>query len=407
MHNLALAEDVVQDAFCRALEVWKFSGVPANPSAWLMATAKNRALDILRRERTARNYAPELGHLLQTEWTLSPTIDELFKSQTIADDQLRMMFTCCNPLLPESSQIALTLRVICGFSVEEAASAFLISQDAMEKRITRAKKVLAGSRTLFDLKDSDLCNRQSAVLRSLYLLFNEGYHATSSEIVVRKDICLEAMRLTSLLLHNPTTSTPATCALYALMHLLAARIPARMDEDGHIVVLKSQDRTQWSSELIAEGKRLLDLSAEGTELSEYHIEAAIAAVHADAPSAAETDWEMIISLYDSLMALAPSPVIALNRAIAVAQLEGPLCGISAVEEIADRDRLLHYPFYHAAVGEMRLLAGNCATAMHCFNEAQLYSRNAAEKAFFKQRAEVCRIIEMEKSDGCMPACQGE
>ena len=204
VHNLALAEDVVQDAFCRALEVWKFRGVPENPSAWLMTTAKNRALDVLRRERTARTFAPELGRLLESEWTLAPAVEELFGANAIQDDQLRMMFSCCHPRLPEEAQVALMLHILCGFSVGEVAAAFVSSHAAMEKRITRAKKVLAGSKSLFDIADAeDFAARLPAVHRALYLLFNEGYHGASPESAVRAELCREAMRLAALLREHP------------------------------------------------------------------------------------------------------------------------------------------------------------------------------------------------------------
>ena len=192
VHNLALAEDVVQDAFCRALEVWKLRGVPENPSAWLMATAKHRALDILRRERTARAYAPELGRLLESEWTLAPVVAEAFGDSAIRNDQLRMMFSCCHPRLPEIAQVALMLHILCGFGVNEVAAAFLTGHAAMERRITRGKKVLAGSKRLFDFTMSDdreVAQRLSAVHRALYLLFNEGYHGAHAESAVRPSCC--------------------------------------------------------------------------------------------------------------------------------------------------------------------------------------------------------------------------
>ena len=235
VHNLALAEDVVQDAFCRALEVWKFRGVPENPSAWLMATAKNRALDVLRRERTARTFAPELGRLLESEWTVAPAVHELFGPSAIKDDQLRMMFSCCHPRLPEEAQVALMLHILCGFSVSEVASAFVSGEAAMEKRISRAKKVLAGSKRLFDIADADdFAARLPAVQRALYLLFNEGYHGASRRIAVRAELCHEAMRLATLLREHPLAATPATYALSALMCLHAARLPARLDASGDL-----------------------------------------------------------------------------------------------------------------------------------------------------------------------------
>jgi RNA polymerase sigma factor (sigma-70 family) len=218
VHNLALAEDVVQDAFCRALEVWKFRGMPNDPSAWLMTVAKNRALDVLRRQRTAQTFAPELEHLLDSEWTLAPAVAELFGANVIKDDLLRMMFSCCHPRLSEAAQVALILNILCGFSVGEIASAFVSGHAAIEKRITRAKKILAGSKRLFDITAAaDFSVRLPAVHRALYLLFNEGYHGASSESAVRAGLCREAIRLAAILLDHPLGAVPATCALCALM----------------------------------------------------------------------------------------------------------------------------------------------------------------------------------------------
>jgi RNA polymerase sigma factor (sigma-70 family) len=397
VHNLALAEDVVQDAFCRALAVWKFSGLPENPSAWLMATAKNRALDILRRERTARTYAPELGHLLESEWTLAPVIEELFAPNMIKDDLLRMMFSCCQPRLPEEAQVALILHILCGFSVDEVASAFVSSHAAMEKRITRAKKVLATSKRLFDVASgAEFSERLSSVHRALYLLFNEGYHGASPERAVRADLCREAMRLTATLLDHPLGKTSATYALAALMCLDAARLPARVDAAGHLSSLFEQDRSQWDRELVAEGLRFLELSATGSELSEYHVEAAIASVHACAGRAEETDWKAIVSLYNTLLAIRPSPVVALNRAIAVAQMDGPERGIEEIRSIADAKRLARYPFYHAALGEFELRRGKQEAAREHFHAALALARNPMERQFLDQRIAACEHYPLTK-----------
>ena len=219
IHNLALAEDVVQDAFCRAMEVWPFRGLPENPSAWLMATAKNRAIDVLRRERTARTFAPELGRLLESEWTLVPIVDEILAGSGLNDDLLRMMFSCCHPRLREDAQVALVLHILCGFSSHEIAAAFFSTEAATYKRIERAKKVLAGSKHLFDLKAADFAARLSAVQRALYLLFNEGYHGASAESAVRAELCQEALRLVTLLVGHPLTATSSSYALAALLHL--------------------------------------------------------------------------------------------------------------------------------------------------------------------------------------------
>ncbi|MEP7064453.1 MAG: DUF6596 domain-containing protein [Gemmatimonadota bacterium] len=387
VHNLALAEDVVQDAFVRALEVWKLRGVPENPSAWLMATAKNRALDILRRECTARTYAPELGRLLESEWTLAPVVAEAFGESAIRGEQLRMMFSCCHPQLPETAQVSLVLNILCGFGVDEIAAGFLTNRSAMEKRIARGKRVLAGSKRLFDLSDErDLPQRLSAVQRALYLLFNEGYHGAHAESAVRAELCIEAMRLGELLLAHPVTSTPATKALVALMYLNSARMPARVDSSGNLSALYEQDRRLWDRNLIAKGEQLLDHSATGTAISEFHIEAGIASLHARAASFEDTDWSKIVSLYDTLFAIRPSPVVALSRAIAIAQHEGFERGLAEINAIAEVERLAAYPFYFAALGEMEHQCGRNDVAREHFLRASALARNPFERNFFQRRA---------------------
>ena len=385
VHNFALAEDVVQDAFCRAMEVWKFRGVPDNPAAWLMTTAKNKALDVLRRERTARTFAPELGRLLESEWTLAPVVEEFFGAQSIQDDMLRMMFSCCHPRLSEDVQIALILNVLCGFSAGEVAGAFVSGLAAMEKRITRGKKALASAKRLFDLADGEVQERLTAVQRALYLLFNEGYHGASPESAVRADLCREALRLTRLLTQHPLTATPSTLALSALMCLHAARLDERTDASGQLKSLFEQDRSRWNAALIAEGQHFLELSATGAELSEYHLEAGIAAVHAHASSPESTDWGAIISLYDTLLTFRPSPVIALSRAVAVAQRDGPERGIEQIHAIAQTERLASYPFLAAALGELELRLHHTAAAAEHFRQARKLARNPMERKFFSQR----------------------
>jgi RNA polymerase sigma factor (sigma-70 family) len=390
VHNLSLAEDVVQDAFCRAMEVWKFRGMPEHPDAWLMAVAKNRALDVLRRERTARNFAPELTRLLESEWTLVPTLDEQLSSTAIKDDLLRMMFSCCDPRLREESQVALVLHILCGFSVDEVAGAFVVTHAAMEKRLSRAKKILAQSARLFDIAvPTDFSSRLPAVQRALYLLFNEGYHGASTEFAVRTELCREAMRLAALLQEHSLGSTPSTDALAALMCLNAARLPARTDSAGELLALSDQDRSKWDRDLLVEGERLLQRSARGPDLTPYHVEAAIAWVHATAASAQDTDWSRIVALYDMLMAIRPSPVVALNRAIAIAQQKGPESGLKAIEAIEDRKWLARYPFFPAAVGDLELRAGRPSSARRYFREALRLARNPAERRFLLRRESAC------------------
>ena len=386
-HNLALAQDVVQDAFWRALEIWKIRGVPENPSAWLITTAKNRALDALRRERTARSFAPDIDRLLRSEWTVAPAVEELFGANAIRDDLLRMMFSCCDPRLAEEAQVALILHILCGFSVHEIAGAFVSSHAAIEKRITRAKKVLAASKNLFDIGASaGFSARLPAVHRALYLLFNEGYHGASPEAAIRAELCDEAMRLIRVLLEHEFGATPAGFGLASLMCLNVARLPGRLDSSGGLVSLFDQDRAQWDQKSIARGLELLERSATGSQVTPYHVEAAIAAVHASSPDAESTNWKSIVSLYDTLLALNPSPVVALNRAIAIAQCEGAERGIEELRAMKNPERLSHYPFYEAALGELELRCGRASAAHGHFRKAAALARNPAERRFLNARA---------------------
>ncbi len=393
VHNLALAEDVAQDAFCRALEVWKVHGIPENPSAWLMATAKNRALDRVRRERTARTFAPELSRHLESEWTLGPAIDEAFEPAAVRDEQLRMMFSCCHPKLPEEAQLALILNILCGFGAPEIAAALFTGRAAIEKRISRGKKALAGAKTLFDLADADFGARLATVQRALYLLFNEGYHGASAATPVRGELCEEAIRLTALLSEHPPGATPATHALGALMCLHAARLPTKLDEAGDLSTLVDQDRSRWNTERVAEGLALLEQSARGDEVTPYHLEAAIAAEHASAPTFAATSWDVIVSLYDKLMAIAPSPVVALSRAVAVAERDGVERGLAALAAIEGSDRLARYPFYEAAFGELELRRGRGAAAKNHFHAALGVARNQPERRFLEKRIAAARELD--------------
>lgn len=393
LHNLELAEDVVQDAFCRALEVWKQRGMPENPSAWLMRTARNRAIDVLRRERTARTFAPEYGRLLETEWTLANAVQEIFETTDIRDDRLRMMFSCCQNTLPETAQVMLVLALVGGFGVREIAAAFVSSHAAVEKRLTRAKHALKESGPLFDIADrADFEHRLPAVQRALYLIFSEGYHGASSRAAVRTDLCHEAIRLTSLLASHPLVDTPSTYALLALMYLDAARLPARLDPSGNLTSLFDQDRSRWNRSMIDEGIEWLERSATGPAMTRYHVEAAIAAVHARAASVEQTDWSAIVALYTSLMRIAPSPIVALNRAVAIAQRDGAEAGLVAIEAIAGREKLDEYPFYHAARAELELRRGNDAAAREHFGAAIAVARNPEERRFYEKRLGRCKKV---------------
>ena len=384
--GLAIAEDVAQDAFCRAIEVWSLRGVPENPSAWLMLTAKNRALDILRRQRTARTFAPELSALLQSEGTLAAGVEDLFAPGAMEDDLLRMMFSCGDPRLPEQTQAALILQVLCGFGVDEVANAFMSGHHAMEKRLVRAKKVLGTSRALFDMAlEAELLDRLPAMQRALYQLFNEGYHGGSPESAVREELCREAMRLTAILATDPRCASPSTYALGALMCLHAARIPGRTTGARELVPFARQDRRLWDQGLIADGLKLLEFAASGPNLTEYHLEAAIAAAHASAPNSAATDWNTIVGLYDQLLQLVPSPVVALSRAVAIGQRDGPARGLAEVRAVPGGGKLIRYPFYFAALGEFAAGIGDLKGAAAGYSQALALARSPMERRYYEQR----------------------
>jgi len=370
--GLALAEDVAQDAYCRALEVWRVQGIPDNPVAWLTTIAKRRAIDLVRKAATAERLAPEVDR----------EVEEAFEPSAIRDEQLRMMFACCQPRLAEEVQLALVLNLLCGFGAPEIAGAFLASRAAIEKRITRGKHELASDRDSLDLAASEVPARISTVQRALYVLFSEGYHGTSA---VRAELCAEAIRLVALLAELPAAATPTTHALAALMCLHAARLPARVDADGELNAFADQDRSRWDHALVAEGLAQLDQSASGTTLTAYHVEAAIAAVHASAPSAERTDWAAIVELYERLARIAPSPVVALNRAIAIGKRDGAARGLAELHAIADRERLAHYPFYAAALGELEHELGHADVAREYFARAHALARNDAERRFLAKR----------------------
>jgi RNA polymerase sigma-70 factor (ECF subfamily) len=389
VHNLQLAEDVAQHAFCRALELWKVHGVPENPSAWLLATAKHRALDLLRRERTARVFAPELSRLFESEAELSGAVEEAFQPAAMRDEQLRMMFSCCHPGLPAPAQLALVLNILCGFGAHEIAASLLTGRAAIEKRIARGKRLLASKQRLFDLTDAELPERLATVQRALYLLFNEGYHGASRAQTVRPELCEEALRLAGLLADYAPTATPSTLALAALMSLNAARLPARVNAAGDLCALAEQDRQRWDRPLLEQGLSLFERASRGNELSPYHVEAAIAVAHASAPSFEATAWPLIVELYDRLMSIAPSPVVALNRAVAIAERDGPERGLAELYAISDAKRLRGYLFYPAALGELELRLGHHAAAREHFEAALALCNGDSERRFLHKRLAAC------------------
>lgn len=382
--NLRMAEDVVQDTLLRALETWPVYGVPDNPPAWLMRVARNRAIDIVRRDGRFRHIAPEVEHELGSKD--SPYGEDAAFAGEIRDDQLRMMFSCCHPSLSTEAQMTLILKTLCGFGAAEIAHALLANEESIEKRLSRARNVLRSSGSFVEIATApDIPERLEAVYRAIYLLFNEGYHGTRAEETVREELCFEAIRLALLLSEHTESSGPRTYALLALFCFQAARLPGRTGEDGGLVQLRIQDRSTWDRDLIGRGFYFLTMSSSGDDISEFHIEAGIAAQHCAAPSYEETDWGKILELYDTLYGMAPSPIVALNRAVALGNALGPEEGLAEIGKIPDSERLRGYPFYEAAQGEFHLIAGRRKEAAEHFGKAAELARSPAEKEFFERK----------------------
>jgi RNA polymerase sigma factor (sigma-70 family) len=383
--RLDLAEEAVQDALCRALETWMFHGIPENPEAWLMRTAHNRMIDLLRRDRRLGSAVSRLANEPQE------SLGEGTAGAAAHDDRLSLMLSCCHPKLAVEAQIALILKALCGFSLGEIAAAFFSSEAAVEKRVTRAKSFLRQSKSLFDLDNPVQVGRRiGAVHQALYLLFSEGYHSLRADAPVRDELCHEAIRLAQLIDADPAIRTVETSALLALMFFDLARLSGRTDEGGLLLPLAEQDRSHWDQKLIALGYRHLAASAIGDSAGPRHLEAAIASEHCRAPSLAGTDWQLIVELYDQLAMLAPSPIVALNRAIALGFQLGFVAGLAALQEIAAEPTLRAYPFLHAALGEFHARAGEPDEAKVALRLAVANARSPAEQAFFAKKLAVLR-----------------
>lgn len=378
--RLQLAEDVVQDALVRAMQVWPYTGVPDNPSAWLLQTARRRAFDTLRHDRVLTKKAPAIAPLIEDCARDALAVPPPQFEDEIADSQLRMMFVCCQPSLPADAQVALVLKTLCGFGEREIAAAFLASEAAITKKLVRARKLLRDAGVAVEVPPAaKLAPRVATVLTALYLLFSEGYKSSHGDALLREDLCAEAIRLGELLAAHPLGQRPETHALLALMYFNQARLAGRTDDTGALLRLAEQDRSRWSRADIQRGMVHLGESAEGTQLTRYHLEAGIAACHCLAPSYAETDWARILELYEHLREIADSPIVALNRAIAVAQVHGAAAGLDALTKIPGRRTLEKYHLYHAALGQLQLECGRHTDAVAALRKAQALATNAAER----------------------------
>jgi RNA polymerase sigma-70 factor (ECF subfamily) len=391
--HLQLAEDVVQETLLKALQQWPYRGVPENPGAWITLVAKNQALDVLRRDATFRQRSEHLAQALERMDERASREDTL--ESELYDDQLRMIFTCCHPAISLDARVALTLKTVGGFGVPEIARAFLVSESTITQRLVRAKRTLRQQHIPFEVPSAaELGARLGSVLAVLYGLFNEGYGAHQGEDLIRHELCAEAIRLTSLLSEHPVGDKPAVHALLALMLLQAARLPARTDEQGNLLLLEEQNRNLWDQRMILAGLQQLARSAYSDEITPYHLEAGIAATHAVAPSYADTDWPRILSHYDALLAMTASPVVALNRTVALAMVHGPQAGLAELANVQALPGMASYYLLHATSAALHQQIGNGKQAAADYERALALTANDTERRFLERKRSMiaCRLM---------------
>lgn len=378
-----LAEEYAQEAFAAALDQWPVSGVPDSPRAWIVQTARHKAIDRLRRQsHFAQKIQPELEAT-----TATITSEPDFANHEIPDDRLRLIFTCCHPALSEEAQVALTLRTLCGLETDEIARAFMVAEATMAQRLVRAKRKIRDAAIPYKVPETtEMAERLDAVLAVIYLVFNEGYAATRGDSIIRADLSAEAIRLGRLVrtLMSPQPP-PETTALLALMLLHDARREARTDKAGDLVLLENQDRSRWNQTQIAEALALVVEAFRNPPVGPYALQAAIAAEHCRAPRAEDTDWPTIARLYEALEAIAPSPVVSLNRAVALAMADGPRSGLDLIEEIAGTNQLDSYHLLHAARADLLRRLGDHAAAAISYRRAISLATNGSERRYLERR----------------------
>jgi RNA polymerase sigma-70 factor, ECF subfamily len=391
VRDVGVAEELAQDALVIALERWPESGVPDNPGAWLMATAKNRAIDHFRRSKLLERKHEELGRELKSQQDVAmANFDTANLDHDIEDDLLRLVFVSCHPVLSTEGRVSLTLRLLGGLTTQEIARAFLVPEPTVAQRIVRAKRTLTEARVPFEVpRGPDLAARLSSVLEVIYLIFNEGYSATAGEDWMRPALCEDALRL-GRILAGLVPNVPEVHGLVALMEIQASRAHARVGPKGEPILLLDQDRTRWDHVLIRRGLAALQRAEElGGGLGPYALQAAIAACHARARTAAETDWERIAALYDALAQLMPSPIVELNRAVAVAMAFGPAAGLEIIDAIASEPSLKAYHLLPSVRGDFLFKLGRFTEALAEFQRAASLTRNSREREFLLGRAQSC------------------
>jgi RNA polymerase sigma-70 factor (ECF subfamily) len=375
-----LAEEALQDAFTAAIQQWQNEGVPANPPAWLVSVGRFKAIDSIRRRARFNTSLNELAGEISAE----DGDPSGWEHEDIADERLRLIFTCCHPVLPAEAQIALTLRTVCGLTTEEIAHAFLTRPGAIAQRIVRAKARIREERIPYEVPPpASLPDRLDSVLHVIYLVFNEGYSASSGSVLIRHDLSSEAIRLGRLLVD--LLPDPEALGLLALMLLQESRRGARTSPDGELILLDEQDRSLWNVEQIAEGSALVKRAFSARRIGPYTLQAAIAAVHSRALQAADTDWAEIVALYDMLLRVEPSPVVELNRAVAVAMRDGPLAGLVLIDAILQSGDLADYHLAHAARADLYRRLGRTAEARAAYQQALRLVQQGAERRFLEQR----------------------
>ena len=386
--RIELIEDVVQDALLTALGRWPHDGIPANPTAWLVQVAKHRALDVLRRERLADDREMQIREEI-ARWgdaESSGPVDD----PAILDDQLRMIFICCHPEIPAEARVTLTLKLAGGFGAREIARAFVAEEAAIHQRLVRAKRRIREADLVLEMPEGPhLPERLDSVLDVLYAMFTEGHTAHTGDALLRREICEEAMRLGALLLQHPSGQRPEVHALMALFHFHAARFDTRADDAGELLLLAEQDRSRWDREHMAAGLRHQERSAAGDRMTRYHVEAELAACHTLSPSWEATNWERIVGIYDRLIQIVDSPIVALNKAVAVAEVAGPAAGLKELEALAGQSILRRYPPYDAAVGEMLRRLGRHEEARPHFARAAASTASTPVRRFLERRLREC------------------